>query len=358
MRSALVAILMLLAVPAVCRRRSRRAWISTARGSSSSTRRTRARRRAWHSRGVPFARTIAVPGAWQAQGVGEPKGTLRHDYAGAAWYRRTVAIPAAWRGKSVRFRIGGAHRYTTLFVNGTEDRRAPRVQRAVRLRRDRRRPPGRGQRHRAAHREPGRRPARGAARAEADPPDRHAELHRATGAASTATWNCRPPTRRGSSTSTCGRTSSGRSPGSSSRVRNRATSARSRARCASPWRRVRRAGRESRLPPAGARKSKSPWPSPMRACGRPSSRTSTPPRSRCESGRQRLDRVEERFGMRQLQTRGNVLLLNGKPLYLRGYGDDNIEVLTRLPALVARGLSSSGCGRRAPSASTRCASTR
>ncbi len=46
--------------------------------------------------------------------------------------------------------------------------------------------------------------------------------------------------------------------------------------------------------------------------------------------------------MRQLQTRGNVLLLNGKPLYLRGYGDDNIEVLTRLPARVARRSISSG----------------
>ena len=45
-------------------------------------------------------------------------------------------------------------------------------------------------------------------------------------------------------------------------------------------------------------------------------------------GRRERDRVEERFGMRQVTTQGNVLLLNGKPLYLRGYGDDNIEVLT------------------------------
>ena len=29
-----------------------------------------------------------------------------------------MAIPAAWRGKTVRLRIGGAHRYTTLYVNG------------------------------------------------------------------------------------------------------------------------------------------------------------------------------------------------------------------------------------------------
>jgi hypothetical protein len=49
-----------------------------------------------------------------------------------------------------------------------------------------------------------------------------------------------------------------------------------------------------------------------------------------DGGRAR-DQVEERFGMRQFSTQGNVLLLNGVPLYLRGYGDDNIEVLTGFP---------------------------
>lgn len=68
---------------------------------------------------TPLARTIQVPGAWQAQGVGELAGILRHHYAGDAWYRRTVAVPAAWKGKRVRLTIGGAHRATTLFVNGT-----------------------------------------------------------------------------------------------------------------------------------------------------------------------------------------------------------------------------------------------
>ena len=43
------------------------------------------------------------------------------------------------------------------------------------------------------------------------------------------------------------------------------------------------------------------------------------------------DRVPERFGMRQITTREGVLLLNGKPLYLRGFGDDNIEVLSGTP---------------------------
>jgi hypothetical protein len=43
------------------------------------------------------------------------------------------------------------------------------------------------------------------------------------------------------------------------------------------------------------------------------------------------DRISQRFGLREISTRGDVLLLNGKPLYLRGFGDDNIEVLTGTP---------------------------
>ena len=43
------------------------------------------------------------------------------------------------------------------------------------------------------------------------------------------------------------------------------------------------------------------------------------------------DRVEQRFGLREIKTQGNVLLLNGKPLYLRGYGDDDVEVLSGVP---------------------------
>jgi hypothetical protein len=48
-------------------------------------------------------------------------------------------------------------------------------------------------------------------------------------------------------------------------------------------------------------------------------------------GDRQRDRIEQRFGMREITTRGNALLLNGRPLYLRGYGDDNVEVLTGVP---------------------------
>ena len=47
----------------------------------------------WFSADVPFPETIRVPGNWQAQGFGEPRNHLSHDYQGKAWYRRTVTFP-------------------------------------------------------------------------------------------------------------------------------------------------------------------------------------------------------------------------------------------------------------------------
>jgi beta-galactosidase/beta-glucuronidase len=117
MRSAILAILALCALPAVSyAERSRIELNGTWDFKLDPQDQGLASR--WPEGAAAFDRTIVVPGAWQAQGIGEPRGTLRHDYAGPAWYRRTVAVPAAWRGKLVTLRIGGAHRETTLFVNG------------------------------------------------------------------------------------------------------------------------------------------------------------------------------------------------------------------------------------------------
>ena len=44
----------------------------------------------WFNADVPFPETIRVPGNWQAQGFGEPRNHLSHDYQGKAWYRRTI----------------------------------------------------------------------------------------------------------------------------------------------------------------------------------------------------------------------------------------------------------------------------
>ena len=76
------------------------------------------------------ARRINVPGAWEAQGVGEPGmsipwdplwdcGTkkLRHIYMGEGWYRRDVALPQAWNGKKIWLKIGGVRSQGWFWVN-------------------------------------------------------------------------------------------------------------------------------------------------------------------------------------------------------------------------------------------------
>ena len=64
-----------------------------------------------------FQEFITVPACWQAQGIGQPSGILRHHYAGVAWYRRTVGVPADWTGRRINLRIGGALRDVELSVN-------------------------------------------------------------------------------------------------------------------------------------------------------------------------------------------------------------------------------------------------
>jgi len=71
----------------------------------------------WAQSAMPDT-SILAPGDWQAQGYGEPAGILRHSYSGAAWYLRKVLIPRSWREKTVSLRIGGAHRRARGFVNG------------------------------------------------------------------------------------------------------------------------------------------------------------------------------------------------------------------------------------------------
>jgi len=54
---------------------------------------------------------------------------------------------------------------------------------------------------------------------------------------------------------------------------------------------------------------------------------------RLVSGGQALDERQVRFGMRQITAQGRKLFLNGRPLYLCGYGDDATEPITgMLPA--------------------------
>ena len=91
---------------------------------------TPAARRSGADRPWSEARKINVPGAWEAQGVGEPGMSLpwdplwdcstkklRHVYMGEGWYRKDVALPSDWSGKKVWLKIGGVRSQGWFWVN-------------------------------------------------------------------------------------------------------------------------------------------------------------------------------------------------------------------------------------------------
>jgi hypothetical protein len=72
----------------------------------------------WFARPEKISSRLTVPGSWQSQGVGDPVGVIRHHYEGAGWYARRIEVPANWRGKRIDLVVGGAFTYTTAYVNG------------------------------------------------------------------------------------------------------------------------------------------------------------------------------------------------------------------------------------------------
>ena len=73
---------------------------------------------AWFGPEKALDGVIHVPGAWDAQGYGDETERLHHHFIGKGWYKRTAAIPAAWKGSKVFLRFGGVHRYAKVWVNG------------------------------------------------------------------------------------------------------------------------------------------------------------------------------------------------------------------------------------------------
>ncbi len=55
----------------------------------------------WYEPGVAYERRLAVPGCWDAQGVGAPTDKMWHNAVGVGWYRRSFVTPDAWRGRHV-----------------------------------------------------------------------------------------------------------------------------------------------------------------------------------------------------------------------------------------------------------------
>lgn len=76
------------------------------------------------------SRKIRVPSCWEAQGVGEPGSSepwdpmwdcapkpLRHKYMGEGWYRKVVTIPDAWAGRRIWLKVGGVKSIGWVWVN-------------------------------------------------------------------------------------------------------------------------------------------------------------------------------------------------------------------------------------------------
>jgi len=61
---------------------------------------------------LPNPRPIAVPGSWNEQFPDT------RDYLDQAWYQRTVYVPIGWRGQRVFLRVGSANYGARVFWNG------------------------------------------------------------------------------------------------------------------------------------------------------------------------------------------------------------------------------------------------
>lgn len=285
-------------------------------------------RERWYSQEVSFGDRISVPGCWQAQAFGKRSGILRNGYSGPAWYRRTVQVPASWSGARVMLKVGGALRIAELFVNGerigTHDgMSAPfsfDVAHSIKT----------GSPNVIAIKvtNPGRQPG--------DSPDKQSG-HQPTGMLNyIGNWGgIYGPVALEATGQVWVDQVSVRSDISSSTVWIRVT--------------IRNGGDDGfrgavRATVGADMKSVPVEIAPGQSVDQDidvriaNARLWSPDDPylytaaiSVRSGDTEVDGVEQGFGMRQITTRGNILLLNGKPLYLRGYGDDNVEVLTGVP---------------------------
>jgi hypothetical protein len=276
-----------------------------------------------------YGRSIQVPGCWQAQGVGNRSGGLRNHFAGTAWYQKSVSIPQSWAGKRINISIGGALRTTELFVNekpaGRHDGMSAPFEFDVSdfIR------PGAVNVIALKISNPVDPPAESPDKQTATQPTGMlnyignwggiygpVEL-RATGRVWIAdTWV--------------------RSDVDSGIARLGITVRNSEHKPFAGRMRVAVGSREGtepvRLAADGVAEVEVKLPmrdAPLWSPEHPNLLTAEI--SLADSSDTERDRIDQRFGFREIKTQGSVLLLNGKPLYLRGYGDDNVEVLTGVP---------------------------
>ncbi|MCL4797726.1 MAG: hypothetical protein KJZ84_24390 [Bryobacteraceae bacterium] len=280
----------------------------------------------WHEGGVPLASTIQVPGVWQAQGIGAASGILRSHYVGRAWYKREVSIPADWAGKTVLLHVGGVVRQAAVFVNGQkvgehEGFSTPftvDVTSAVR--------PGAGNWIAFLVENPG--------QDVTESPDMqaspqvtgmftyignwggiHGKVH--LEAAESSYIERVAITPQLASSQAVFRVHLRSRPGAASRAATVTVEAGQA-----------RASASLRLLAGDATETEILLPLPGARLWTPDDPFLYSATVRVQAEGLELDQFSTRFGMREITTRGNVLLLNGTPLYLRGFGDDNIEVLS------------------------------
>ena len=290
----------------------------------------------WHSKEVSFSDSIQVPGCWQAQGFGERTGILRHHYVGSAWYRRSVTVPAAWKDKKVVLRLGGVIRRATLFVNGRkvgehDGFSAPfqfDITEAVRV----------GAENMFALRVANPGPAI------AESPDKQTPKEPAGMLNYIGNWGgiyggVELEARERTWIEQTYITSHAerklvkfRIEVSSQETGNSFPAQLGVAVSVGQQGQTHPATVDLRIQPGQASTVELEVGLPEAQLWSPETPSLYTALITLKCGTRECDRVEQRFGMREVMTRGNVLLLNGKPLYLRGYGDDNVEVLTGVPS--------------------------
>ena len=286
---------------------------------------------------------ITVPGAWQAQGYGQPGGSipssvvgadvtpseyLRHNLTARCLYAREIEVPSAWRGRRVFLCARRVYRYADVSVNGTrmgeyEGFSSPfefEVTEAIRFGRSNQIVIGVDNRPRAGRDTVGMANYfsnaggfGGAVYLEARPENWIQEVF-AMARIEASQVQLRVTLKRASEDWPEGMTVT-------AEVR--------------PWDAAGQpaapAGKgERRLPAAGAREFTLEVPvtlAPLRLWS-PDDPFLYVAAVRLARNGQAVDEREARFGMREIVAKGNKLFLNGKPLFLAGYGDDTTYPLT------------------------------
>ncbi len=60
---------------------------------------------------------ILVPGVWDNQGYGTATDKVHHNFVGKGWYKRQIDVPQAWAGRRMFLTITGVNRYAKVWID-------------------------------------------------------------------------------------------------------------------------------------------------------------------------------------------------------------------------------------------------